>query len=99
VFAGGRDQRERIFLRGRIALESIETLRFAIERLGNSEILTLLWKETGGPVVVPPEKTGFGSRLISQTFGNAEDTRARIEYHPEGLEFRVGIALSEKVIK
>lgn len=70
-----------------------------VEQRGGADILALRWEETGGPVVVPPEKTGFGSRLISQTFGNAEETRARTKYHPEGLEFRVGIALSEKVIK
>lgn len=75
------------------------TISWSIEQVGDSKKLTLSWREKGGPAVVPPAKTGFGSRLISQTFGSAEDTRARIEYHPEGLVFRVSVALSEKVIK
>ncbi|HEY0052215.1 MAG TPA: HWE histidine kinase domain-containing protein, partial [Caulobacteraceae bacterium] len=28
--------------------------------------LTLLWEETGGPVVRPPERTGFGTKLIKR---------------------------------
>lgn len=75
------------------------TVSWSIEQFGESEKLVLIWRETGGPAVVPPDQTGFGSRLISQTFGVAEETRARIEYHPDGLMFRVGIPLTEKISK
>ena len=84
------------------ALSTIDgqvTVSWSVEQHGNLEKLALRWKETGGPAVAPPERKGFGSRLISQTFGNAEDTRAHVEYHRDGLEFRVRVDLTEKVIK
>lgn len=56
--------------------------------------LTLLWRESGGPVVRPPEQTGFGSRLIAQTFGREGAGRTRIEYPPEGVRCVVEAPLS-----
>ena len=47
--------------------------------------LTLLWKESGGPVVSQPTRSGFGSRLIGQTFGDQEGGRAQIAFEPEGV--------------
>lgn len=75
------------------------TISWSIEQFGESKKLALSWKESGGPAVVPPKETGFGSLLISQAFGNADGTRASIEYHPEGIAFRVALPLTEKVIK
>jgi PAS domain S-box-containing protein len=47
--------------------------------------LTLLWAESGGPRVLPPTRSGFGSRLIAQTFGGHEGGRARIAFEPDGV--------------
>jgi two-component sensor histidine kinase len=47
--------------------------------------MNLLWSESGGPDVVRPTKTGFGTRLIARTFGQESGGSARIEYRPEGL--------------
>jgi PAS domain S-box-containing protein len=41
----------------------------------------LQWQEAGGPPVVEPAETGFGSRLIARTF----DDGAGLEFRPEGL--------------
>jgi two-component sensor histidine kinase len=41
--------------------------------------LSLVWRESGGPAVRPPEKTGFGSRLLERalkTLGTVELTFA-----------------------
>jgi PAS domain S-box-containing protein len=45
--------------------------------------LDLRWQEYGGPPVVPPERTGFGSRLIN---GLAKDMggQGAHDYRPEG---------------
>jgi PAS domain S-box-containing protein len=50
----------------------------------------LTWVETGGPVVEPPTRRGFGSVLIEQSLSHALGGKAKIEYRPEGLwaEFR-----------
>ncbi len=46
-------------------------------------ILTVTWRERGGPVVVKPLKRGFGSRLIDS--GLVGRGGARVDYRPEGL--------------
>ncbi|RAK52690.1 sensor histidine kinase [Phenylobacterium deserti] len=51
--------------------------------------LRLEWKEVGGPAVdAPPERQGFGARLVSQL---AEQLRGKAEYDwkPEGLTVRL----------
>jgi PAS domain S-box-containing protein len=54
------------------------TVRISWER--QSDILKLTWKEQGGPRVTQPERTGFGTRLLTGTFPNA-----KIDYAPDGL--------------
>lgn len=45
------------------------TLEWHIEKEGR-EILALHWREEGGPPVVEPESSGFGSRLLKTGFGH-----------------------------
>ena len=47
--------------------------------------MTLMWKESGGPLVEPPRRTGFGSRLIARTFGQDSGGSASVHYEPDGL--------------
>ncbi|MEA2975176.1 MAG: hypothetical protein QOF19_696 [Alphaproteobacteria bacterium] len=51
---------------------------------GNPGYLRLKWEETGGPLVRPPERKGFGSRLIR---GLSEDEAGKVqmEFAPAGL--------------
>lgn len=44
----------------------------------------LHWRETGGPTVVTPARTGFGSRLIGMGLCGTRNTRLR--YEPAGFE-------------
>ena len=52
------------------------------------------WRETGGPEVLPPSRSGFGSRLIksllAHDFGGAVDLR----YEPAGLVCRLRAPLA-----
>lgn len=48
--------------------------------------MSLLWQETGGPPVAPPVRTGFGSKLIRQTFAGESGGRAEITYLLEGVK-------------
>jgi two-component sensor histidine kinase len=47
-------------------------------------VLTIEWVERGGPVTSPPERRGFGSRLVSGCMRNLGGS-ARMEFLPEGL--------------
>ncbi len=47
--------------------------------------LTLHWEERGGPIVQPPSRAGFGSRLIAASLKSDLAGEARIDYRPSGL--------------
>ncbi len=54
--------------------------------------LNLEWRESGGPIVVKPERHGFGSRLVTgilASFGGEIDA----QFEPTGLVCHVSIAL------
>ncbi len=56
--------------------------------------LNLEWRESGGPAVSTPTKTGFGMRLLLQAlgqFGGAVETR----FEATGLLCKMSVTLSE----
>jgi len=61
------------------------TIAWAIDRQGSGRVLHLLWTETGGPPVRPPERTGFGTTLIERSIAHELDGHAILDYRPEGL--------------
>jgi two-component sensor histidine kinase len=48
-------------------------------------MLTLEWKESGGPVVNAPAKRGFGSRLIERNLAHDLDGNAQIDFRADGI--------------
>jgi CheY-like chemotaxis protein len=54
-------------------------------------VLRILWQESGGPPVRPPERQGFGSRLILNAFRQDEGAEATLEFDPAGV--RCGFSL------
>lgn len=57
--------------------------------LGGNDRFELRWRETGGPPVRPPTRTGFGSRLTNQIVAAYFSGEGRTFYHPEGLVFEL----------
>jgi len=53
--------------------------------LGARTLLTIEWRERGGPLVKPPERGGFGSRLIAASLKGDLAGSATFDYAPEGL--------------
>jgi two-component sensor histidine kinase len=51
---------------------------------GGSPRLYLNWTESGGPMVRPPEKVGFGTTLIERTLGGGGQ-HAGVKFLPEGV--------------
>jgi two-component sensor histidine kinase len=43
------------------------------------------WRETGGPAVAPPARTGFGSRLIKSVLAEDFGGTVELRYEPTGL--------------
>ncbi|MEW4456668.1 PAS domain-containing protein [Roseibium algicola] len=47
--------------------------------------IRLVWKESGGPEVVPPRRNGFGRMLLERLVGPALDGDVSIDFAPEGV--------------
>ena len=52
---------------------------------GEKRHLRFEWREADGPVVTPPTRRGFGSRLIEATLSADFEGALKIDYRPEGL--------------
>jgi PAS domain S-box-containing protein len=59
--------------------------------------LALTWTETGGPLVAPPTRRGFGSRLIERSLRGELKGAATMDWRPEGLVCTMRATLSDPV--
>jgi two-component sensor histidine kinase len=57
----------------------------------------LIWNERGGPPVLPPERRGFGSRLLEQGLARELDGEVDLRYEKKGLTGRIRLPVSKKV--
>jgi two-component sensor histidine kinase len=57
------------------------------------DCVKLLWCETGGPPVTPPQRRGFGSRLIERSTSEL-DGAAQLEFDPAGLRYSITVPLT-----
>ncbi|AWN42750.1 hypothetical protein DK389_22400 [Methylobacterium durans] len=58
--------------------------------------LWLRWEELGGPPVVAPTRTGFGTRMIERALASELGGTAEIEYRPRGVVFTLEAPLPER---
>jgi hypothetical protein len=56
--------------------------------------LKLSWRESGGPLVVPPTRRGFGSRLIENALSAELDGQIHLEFLPGGVHCSITAALN-----
>ena len=52
-------------------------------------VVTLDWRETGGPPVTVPVRRGFGSRMLERGLARQVNGRAELEFAPEGVRYRL----------
>jgi two-component sensor histidine kinase len=57
-------------------------------------LLRIEWRESGGPPVAPPERRGFGSRLIERGLAADLGGRAELDFGPDGLVCTIEASLS-----
>jgi len=55
--------------------------------------LAVIWRETGGPVVTPPTRRGFGSRLIEQNVRHDLAGEAKLGYASDGFVAELSVPL------
>ncbi len=62
--------------------------------LVDGDQLNLSWTEQGGPPVRPPERRGFGSRIVELALPNELNGEVDVDYHPQGLRCRIHAPLA-----
>lgn len=77
---------------GRISVE------WSIDASRNGGVLDLHWRESDGPIVLPPERRGFGSRLIERGAARELGGSVRLEFEPEGVACAFHLPLSQKIM-
>ncbi|MGO4570885.1 PAS domain-containing sensor histidine kinase [Microvirga sp. 2TAF3] len=60
-------------------------LTWSIEQAAKSPRLSLRWEERGGPLVCPPTRRGFGSRLIERSLAHELEGEVKIEFARTGV--------------
>jgi len=61
--------------------------------LETSGLIRFVWEEEGGPVVQPPLRRGFGSRLIQEGLARELNGEVKMDYLPEGLRCELSFQL------
>jgi PAS domain S-box-containing protein len=73
---------------------SVSTGRVEITWTLGASMLSWTWREQSGPTVVPPVRTGFGSRLIAQFLAAQLNAHVKIDYKPSGVVCSISAPLS-----
>ena len=56
------------------------------------DILDIVWTESGGPAVVPPQHRGFGSQFLQRALAREFDGEVDLQFTPSGLVCRMSLA-------
>ncbi len=59
-------------------------------------MVRLHWRESGGPPVTPPERKGFGTRLIERASTYELRGRANLSFEPEGLRAEIDFPFEQE---
>ncbi len=63
-------------------------LLWGIENAEDGAKLSITWRETGGPAVVPPQRSGLGTMVIQRLVADRIGGLAELEFLPEGVIWR-----------
>jgi two-component sensor histidine kinase len=66
-------------------------VRWSLSGAPDGRILDIAWRESGGPQVAPPGRTGFGTRLIEHSLQGS----AALTYDPSGLRCDIRLPFAE----
>jgi PAS domain S-box-containing protein len=68
-------------------------VRWTVTIDASRRTLQIDWVESGGPLVSPPKRQGFGSRLLDFVLPGQIQAKSRIDYRPEGLHVQCALPL------
>jgi PAS domain S-box-containing protein len=68
---------------------------WTVEHEGGRRILSLVWQESGGPVVEKPKRMGFGTKMVERSIPAELDGTALLQFEPAGLRCELRFPLAE----
>jgi CHASE1-domain containing sensor protein/two-component sensor histidine kinase len=77
---------------------SPDALKVEWRLLQEGDRLSLSWRETGGVAVMPPEKPGFGTKLIDMNITRELKGTIRRDYRADGLNIEIEIPLGGRSV-
>lgn len=60
-----------------------------LDARGVSERLSMMWREVDGPEITPPQRKGFGTRLLEDVVAYELNGEAELKYEEWGLHYRL----------
>lgn len=74
------------------------SLAWCVEPRSDSPVLRLLWEESGGPAVAPPQRRGFGSKLIEQSITHGLGGTSELEFLSGGLRCTIIVPAAQNLV-
>ncbi len=71
------------------------TIRWEVLQDGETKILALTWRESGGPPVQKPDRKGFGTRLIDRGLSTDKGSKSEIRFDSTGLVCMIETQIGE----
>ena len=68
-------------------------VEWSIDAGEECDVLSFGWRESGGPEVSPPQRQGFGTRLIRSGITSKRGTKVDLSYEPAGVECDLEVSL------
>jgi len=65
--------------------------------VGPQDGVQIVWSEHGGPTLRPPERKGFGSRLLERGLAAELHGEVTLDYQPEGLVCTIRVQASDRL--
>ena len=69
-------------------------LHWQIASAGADERFELNWREIGGPAVLPPIRSGFGTRLTGASLAGDLGSPGHVDYAPDGVRWSLSTAVA-----
>jgi PAS domain S-box-containing protein len=72
-------------------------VRWSVDRSATPATIEFVWTESGGPVVQPPKRRGFGLHLVEKGLAHELEGAVSMQFEPGGLTYQVRLPASAKV--
>ena len=69
------------------------TVAWTVVPAKDKRVLTCRWTESGGPMVKPPARQGFGSMILTRVLSQQIGAKVDASYSPQGFDLRADIPL------